>query len=424
MKKIEAWMEKYLMPIAAKLGNVKGLIAIRDGIALAMPLIIIGSIFLIIGSFPIVGWPEFLATLLDGKLTNAFNHVVNSSFGIMGLVAAFGIGRSMAKQYHVDGTSAGVLSMSAWLVLTPNITSDLGEGVPVTYLGSKGLFIAIVVALISAYIFQWFVNRKIIIKMPESVPPAVSNSFVAIIPGAVILALAFLCSLIIDLSSFENSHELLATILAGPLGFIGGNIFGGIMTVMLNSLFWFVGIHGGNIVGSVTSPIFLANTDANRLAMQAGQELPHIITTQFFDMFVYIGGGGAVIGLALAIFFWGKSPESKAMKAVGVVPNLFNISEPLMFGVPIMLNMAFLIPFVFTPVINVIITYFAMSTGLLHKTIGIAVPWTTPPLISGYIATGSITGVIWQLIIIAVDIFCYLPFFLAVDKKQKEGTIK
>lgn len=424
MKKIEAWMEKYLMPIAAKLGNVKGLIAIRDGIALAMPLIIIGSIFLIIGSFPIVGWPEFLATLLDGKLTNAFNHVVNSSFGIMGLVAAFGIGRSMAKQYHVDGTSAGVLSLSAWLVLTPNIISDLGEGVPVTYLGSKGLFIAIVVALISAYIFQWFVNRKIIIKMPESVPPAVSNSFVAIIPGAVILALAFLCSLIIDLSSFENSHELLATILAGPLGFIGGNIFGGIMTVMLNSLFWFVGIHGGNIVGSVTSPIFLANTDANRLAMQAGQELPHIITTQFFDMFVYIGGGGAVIGLALAIFFWGKSPESKAMKAVGVVPNLFNISEPLMFGVPIMLNMAFLIPFVFTPVINVIITYFAMSTGLLHKTIGIAVPWTTPPLISGYIATGSISGVIWQLIIIAVDIFCYLPFFLAVDKKQKEGTIK
>ncbi|MHC5228694.1 PTS sugar transporter subunit IIC [Enterococcus sp. LJL99] len=423
MKKVEAWMEKYLMPTAAKLGNIKGLIAIRDGIALAMPLIIIGSIFLIIGSFPIVGWPEFLATLLDGKLTNAINHVVNSSFGIMGLVAAFGIGRSMAKQYNVDGTTAGVLSMSAWLVLTPNIISDLGEGVPVTYLGSKGLFIAIVVALISAYIFQWFVNRKIIIKMPDSVPPAVSNSFVAIIPGAVILALAFVCSLAIDLSPFENSHELLATILAGPLGFIGGNIFGAIITVMLNSLFWFVGIHGGNIVGSVTAPIFLANTDANRLAMQAGQELPHIITTQFFDMFVYIGGGGAVFGLALAIFFWGRSPESKAMKAVGVVPNIFNISEPLMFGMPIMLNMAFLIPFVFTPVVNVIITYFAMSTGLLHKTIGIAVPWTTPPLVSGYIATGSITGVIWQIIIIAVDIFCYLPFFLAVDRKQREGTI-
>lgn len=423
MKKIEAWMEKSLMPIAVKIGNVKGLIAIRDGIALAMPLIIIGSIFLIISSFPIAGWTDWLAGLYDGRLLAMFNHVVNSSFGIMGLIAAFGIASGMAKQYNVDGASAGVISISAWLILTPNVIADAGEGIPVKFMGSQGIFIAIVVGLISAWIFQYFVRRNIVIKMPESVPPAVSRSFAALIPGTVILLLAFIVAFIIDLSSFENAHLLLATSLAGPLSFIGGTLAGAILTVFLNSLFWFMGIHGGNIVGSVTGPIFLANTDANRVAFQSGQELPHILTSQFFDMFAYIGGGGAVLGLVIALIFFGKSAQSKALKPIAAVPNLFNISEPVMFGLPVMLNMTLLIPFLFTPVVNVVIAYFAMSAGLLHKTIGVAVPWTTPPLISGFLATGHISGVIWQIILIAVDVLCYLPFFLIMDKAQLDKEI-
>lgn len=422
MKKLESFMEKYLTPFAVKLGNIKGLIAIRDGVSLAMPLIIGGSIFLIISSFPIPGWPEFLATLLDGKLYAMLSHIVDSTFGLMGLVATFGIGRSMAEQYKVDGTSSGVIAMSAWLILTPNIMTDTAQGVPVTYLGSRGLFIGIVVGLISAWIFKSFIIRNITIKMPDSVPPAVSKSFSALIPGIAIFSLAGIVALLIDLSPFENSHELLSTILAGPLGFIGGTLPGAIITVALNSLFWFVGIHGGNIVGSVTSPIFLANTDANRLALQAGQELPHVITTQFFDMFAYIGGGGAVFGLAIALLIFGKSAQSKALKGVAVTPNIFNISEPLMFGLPIMLNMSFLIPFVFVPIVNVFITYFAMTLGFVHKTIGVAVPWTTPPIISGWLATGSWTGAALQIILIVIDVALYLPFFLSVDKAQRNDS--
>lgn len=421
MKKVEDFMERYLTPFAVKLGNIKGLIAIRDGVSLAMPLIIGGSIFLIINSFPVPGWPEFLATILDGKLSAMLNHIVNSTFGIMGLVATFGIGRSMAKQYSVDGTSAGVIAMAAWLILTPNIIADTAEGVPVEYLGSKGLFIGIVVGLISAWIFKSFVIRNIVIKMPESVPPAVSKSFSALIPGVAIFLLAGAVGLLIDLSPFKNAHELLATILAGPLGFIGGTLPGAVIVVTLNSLFWFVGIHGGNVVGSVTNPIFLANTDANRLALQAGKELPHIITSQFFDMFVYIGGGGAVFGLALALLFFGKSAQSRAMKGVAVTPNVFNISEPLMFGLPVMLNMSYLIPFVLAPIVNVLVTYFVMTLGIVHKTIGVAVPWTTPPIISGWLATGSWTGAALQIVLIVIDMFLYLPFFLSVDKAQRKG---
>jgi PTS system cellobiose-specific IIC component len=421
MNKIEQLMEKYLTPFAVKLGNIKGLIAIRDGVSLAMPLIIGGSIFLIINSFPVPGWPEFLATLLDGKLSSMLNHIVNSTFGLMGLIATFGIARSMAQQYNVDGASAGVIAMSAWLILTPNIITDTAEGVPVSYLGSKGLFIGIVVGLVSAWIFKSFVLKNIVIKMPDSVPPAVSKSFSALIPGVVVFFLAGVVALLIDISPFENAHELLATILAVPLGFIGGTLPGAIIVVALNSLFWFVGIHGGNVVGSVTNPIFLANTDENRLALQAGKELPHIITTQFFDMFAYIGGGGAVFGLAIALLFFGKSSQSKAMKGIAVTPNIFNISEPIMFGMPVMLNMSYLIPFVLAPIVNVLITYFSMSVGLVHKTIGVAVPWTTPPIISGWLATGSWTGAGLQIVLILIDMAIYLPFFLAADRAQRQG---
>lgn len=421
MKRIELYMEKYLMPVANKLGTVKGLIAIRDGMALAMPLIIIGSLFLIIGSFPIPGWSDMIGSWLDGKFLSMMNHVVDSSFGIMGLIAVFGIARSLSKQYKVDGNSAGALSIAAWLVLTPNIVGEEGPGVPVAFLGSKGLFIAIVVGLCSAWVFQWFINHDIRIKMPESVPPAVSKSFSALIPGAVILASAFVVGLIIDCSHFGNAHMLLAEVLAGPLGFLGGSLSGAILTVFLNSLFWFMGIHGGNIVGSVTGPIFLANTDANRIAFQSGQELPNIFTSQFFDLFAYLGGGGAVLGLVLAMVIFGKSAQSRALKPITLVPNLFNISEPVMFGMPVMLNMSYLIPFLFTPVINVIITYFATITGMLTKTNGVAVPWTMPPIISGYLATGDWTGPLWQMILILVDIACYSIFFISVDKTQRKN---
>lgn len=257
--------------------------------------------------------------------------------------------------------------------------------------------------------------------MPDSVPPAVSKSFSALIPGVVVFFLAGVVALLIDISPFENAHELLATILAVPLGFIGGTLPGAIIVVALNSLFWFVGIHGGNVVGSVTNPIFLANTDENRLALQAGKELPHIITTQFFDMFAYIGGGGAVFGLAIALLFFGKSSQSKAMKGIAVTPNIFNISEPIMFGMPVMLNMSYLIPFVLAPIVNVLITYFSMSVGLVHKTIGVAVPWTTPPIISGWLATGSWTGAGLQIVLILIDMAIYLPFFLAADRAQRQG---
>ena len=170
MKKVNEVLEEKLLPIAAKLGNNKILIAIRDGITLSMPLIIIGSLFLVIASFPIEAWTNWLTEIgIDGYLWKG----VDSSFGLMGLIASFGIANSLARQYNVDGVSAGIISLSSFIVVTP-----FGEGgIPVGFMGSKGLFVAMVLGIISALIFQWFIKKDIRIKLPDSVPPAVSSSF-------------------------------------------------------------------------------------------------------------------------------------------------------------------------------------------------------------------------------------------------------
>lgn len=169
----------------------------------------------------------------------------------------------------------------------------------------------------------------------------------------------------------------------------------------------------------------MMNTDVNRLAFQAGNKIPNIITRPFMDLFVYIGGGGATVALVALIFFLGKSAEAKVIGKVAFVPGLFNINEPAMFGIPVVLNMTLTIPFVLAPVINSIISYFAMSSGLVAKTVGIAVSWTIPPIISGYLATGSrISGTLLQIVLIVLDLAIYYLFFKTLDKTWQKNSFE
>lgn len=418
MKNVNGFLEEKLLPVAAKLGNNKILISIRDGITLSMPLIIIGSLFLVIASFPIEAWTNWLTEIgVDGYLWKG----VDSSFGLMGLIASFGIANSLARQYKVDGVSAGIISLSSFIVVTP-----FGEGgIPVGFMGSKGLFVAMVLGIVSALIFQWFINHNIRIKLPDAVPPAVASSFSALIPGAVIITLWLVVFGILDKTGIGNIHDLLGKVLGGPLGLLGNNIFGTVIAVLLNSAFWFVGIHGGNVVGSIMNPIWLMNSDANRLVFQADKfaELPHIVTAQFMDNFVFMGGGGATIGLVIVIAIMARrrkaSQITKTMAPLTLTPGLFNINEPAMFGLPVVMNISLLVPFILAPVANAIICYFAMSTGIVAKTTGIAVSWTMPPIISGFLTTGGhMSGAILQIVCILVDIAIYWGFYRTVEKQN------
>lgn len=431
-KGVDSFIERVLMPVAVKLSSFKPLIAIRDGIVLAMPLIIIGSLFTILDSFPIDAWTNWVAnTKFNGvAILDIFNKISNGSFGLLGLVGAFGIASSYAEQYKTDGKSAGIIALASFFVVTPSIMSgDKAplEGMPYGYLGSKGLFIAIIIGLIAGGLFQWFINRDIRIKMPEAVPPAVSKSFSALIPGAVIITLFGAIYAILTWTGLGNIHDLLLHILSKPLGILGDTLGGTLVAIMLNSLFWFVGIHGGNVINSVLQPVWLMNTDANRLLATKGNlDLAHgghVVTQPFIDNFVYMGGGGATIGLVLAIglivLSKKASKETEVLAPLTITPGLFNINEPTMFGLPVVLNTALIIPFVLAPMINAITTYFAMSTGIVPLCTGAVVPWTMPPVLSGFLATNSWQGSVLQLINVVIDIAIYLPFISMVNKQQK-----
>ncbi|BDR59651.1 PTS sugar transporter subunit IIC [Xylocopilactobacillus apicola] len=431
-KSTESFMERYLMPVAIKLSGVKALIAMRDGIALSMPLIMAGSFFMIIGIIPITSWTNWVqAFKINGvALSDIFNKITNGSFGLLGMLGCFGIASSLAEQYKTDGKSAGVIAISSFFVVTPSVFTagkEPLEGMPYGFLGSKGLFIAIIIGLTTGWIFQWFINHNIQIKMPETVPPAVSRSFSALIPGAVIIAIWGAIYAGLQWTNLGNVHELLLHFLQKPLGLLGDTIGGTLAVVFLNSAFWFVGIHGGSVVNNIISPIWLMNTDANRVLYKAHNlDLSHgghIISSPFIDNFVFMGGGGATIGLVLGIailvFMRKSSKQLEVLAPLTIVPGIFNINEPTMFGLPVVLNVTLLIPYILAPMINVVTTYFVMKIGLVPLCDGAVIPWSTPPIISGFLATNSINGSILQIVNIILDILVYLPFLMTLNKTQR-----
>ncbi len=416
---MDKFLQAKLMPIAIKLGNNKGLVAIRDGITLAVPLLLIGSLFMVIASFPVPGWEAYLTKI--GVSTYLWKGV-DSSFGLIGLVASFGIAYYMSRQYKVDGIPSGIISLAAFITVTPFLTTKTGNGVPTAFLASQGLFVAIILGLVNGYIYQWFINHNVQIKMPDGVPPAVSKSFSAIIPGAVIITGWLLVYALLASLKLPNLHAVAQTVLGKPLGLLGNNLFGLMILVALNSSFWFVGLHGGNVVNAVMKPLWLSNLDANKVAYQAGEKLPHIFTSVFMDNFVFIGGGGATIGLVLALGYLAKKKKSskqiKALAPITVVPGLFNINEPTMFGVPIVLNILLLFPFILAPIANLIVAWSSMASGLIPLTYTDP-GWTTPPIISGLLATGSFKASILQAVLIVMDILIYIPFVIAIEKRFK-----
>ncbi|UJZ87859.1 PTS cellobiose transporter subunit IIC [Heyndrickxia coagulans] len=421
LEKIEA--------IAGAIGSQRHLRALRDGILLSMPLIIIGSFFLILGNLPINGYTDWLAKI---ELAPVFNKIVNGSFGLMAIIAVFGIARSLADHYEVDGVSAGVVALASFVIVTPDVEAKTGSGIPYAFVGSGGLFVAILIGLISAEIFRFFVQKNFTIKMPEGVPVAVEKSFAALIPGFMVILVWSLVYLLLGLAGVDNIHTLLTGILGKPLGALGSSLWGTLIIIALNSLFWFVGIHGANTINPVIQPIWLQNTDANRIAFQTGHALPHIITNEFMLNFVWMGGG-TTIGLVICLWLFARSKNNKAMGSLSVAPGVFNINEPVLFGLPVVLNFKLLIPFVLTPMITAVITYFSMATGLVAKPAGIVVPWTMPPVISGYLATGGkISGAVIQLITLALSVGIYYPFVRSMDKaelrnegdEQQEPTTK
>lgn len=398
--------------LAYKVGKQKHLLAIRDGMVLTMPLILIGSLFVIIQSFPIQAWDEYLRK--TGAATYIGN-ISNATFGIMGLVAVFGIAKKLADTYKTDGTSAGVIALSSYLMLIPTEEGMISFG----FFGSRGLFVAIIVGLITGEIFRIFIQKNIVLKMPDTVPPAVARSFTSLIPGFVIILFFIALDLSIKAIGFSDVFDVMITLLAEPLKYASNTFFGALLAILFNSVVWLFGVHGGQLISSIMDPVWFMNTEANLIAYQAGEELPFIVTKPFLDNFAWVGGSGATLGLAIFLFFFAKSKQNKTLGKLAFVPDWFSVNEPMLFGFPIVLSLQLAIPFIVAPLVTGTISYIAMSMGLVHKTVGIFIPWATPPIISGYLSTGGhISGSILQIVNIIVAFLIYYPFVKRIDERM------
>lgn len=417
MNGLFTFLESSLAPLGEKIGKQRHLKALREGILIAMPLVLIGSFFVLIKDFPIPEWTNWLKE--TGGLYQILNSMASNTFGLMALATSFGIAYRLAESYGTDGVSAGIISLASFLLTTPTIATDKGvAGIPFNALGGRGIFSAILVGMCAAEVFRLFVQRDFTIKMPGSVPDAVGKSFAALVPGTVVIFIFAAVNKILAITGLGNLNSILSLVVGVPLGLIAGSLPGTFVAVFLNSLFWFCGVNGGQVVGSVMNPLWIQYADANRVALAAGQALPNIVTEPFIDLFVYMGGGGATIGLALCLLFFSRSKELKTLGKISGIPALFNINTAILFTFPTVLNPVMLVPFIMCPVVNATITYLSMASGLVPYTTGVMLPWTTPPIIGGFLATGSWKGAVLQVVLVAVSFCIYYPFFKAQDKRN------
>ena len=418
------FLEEKLMPAASKLSEQRHLKAIRDGIMSTIPLTIIGGISLIIAFPPVdparteatnifkkflLGWHSWATANMGAILTP-----YNMTMAIMSLFAAVAIAYSLAKEYQkkveIDPLSSAVISGVVFLLVSAPATEG---AIPMTYLDAKGLFTAMIIGLVTVEITRALLERGISIKMPEGVPPAVSASFTALIPMVVNIALFYAINLIL-LSAFgSNLPETIMKALTPALSAVDSLWFM-IVVIIITHLLWFVGVHGAAIMGTITAPFFAQNIMANAAAKVAGQPMEFIWTDPLWAVVVVLGGSGATLALAV-LMLRSKSSQLKAVGKVGILPGLFNINEPILFGTLIILNPIMFIPLILAPCVNGIIGYLSVKLELVGNAF-VAVPWTTPAFIGLPLATLDWKAFVLVVVCFFIDMAIYYPFFKSYEK--------
>lgn len=421
MKKFFEWMEEYFVPIAGRIGAQRHLVAIRDGFATITPIIMAGAFAVLFNNLGFEWYQNLLNYLLPVGWKAWGGNIWSGSFAIMSVLIVFTVSYHLARSYEKDGLAAGAVGVAASMILYA-ATPD-GSAIPFTFLGAQGLFIALISALVSTELFVKLIgNPRLVIKMPNGVPPAVTKSFAALIPSIIILAIAAGIKQIFVALSITDMHQALFFTIQKPLQGLVGSLGGVLVIIFVSQILWFFGLHGSNIcaplINALLLPLLLANTEA----IKNGLQPENILNSQFLDSYVNMGGAGTTIGLIIAIYILGKKAgaQQRTIANLGAAPGCFNINEPVIFGMPIVLNPMYFIPFILSPMVSAIIAYVLTYIGFVPK-VSIMATWTTPPILGALISTNSIMGAVTACICLAVSVLIYLPFVYLVGKQSTEN---
>jgi cellobiose PTS system EIIC component len=397
-------LNRRVLPALTAISENTYMSAIRAGMVSVVPLTIIGGLFMIVAYLPVGGWDRLVAPYRE-----LLQVPVSATFGLLAVVACFSIAYDLGKRLQQEAITSASIATVVFLMLQIQL-GDLSfrtEG-----LGSQGLFTAILIAIVAVRVQKAFADRNLVIRMPESVPPIVYQSFLSLSP-LFCLVVAFW------IVRFVLGVDIDAIVQAAfrPLVFALNTLPGILVYASLVTMLWSVGINGDNAVDAIVAPIFLQYLAANVTAMTQGEPLPYVTAYGFFTAFVNVGGTGATI--ALAFILWNSREAGfRRVSRLSLPTQIFQINEPIFFGLPIVLNPIFMIPYVLSALTLTAGTFLLMEGGLIHKPF-INVPWTTPPVIGHYLVSGGDwRAAVWGVVSIGIAMMVYFPFAKAAERQR------
>lgn len=407
---------KAVRSILEKLENAPAVLAIKSGLIMIIPALMIGSATLVFKYFPISQYQQFIETVLAGKLSAFFDLIYNATFGMLSVFLTCTISFCYARQFDYNRASltSPITSMICFFILS-GVQMDTTTW---DALGVKGVFLAIISALLATKLLRLITSfaKKKTHGYTEDTDIEFNHSVSMILPAAAVVAVFALVNTLVTTFFHTNSvFELFVNTANAVFLPLGRSFFSGILMVIVSSFLWFLGIHGSDVLESVMDHLFTPAIDINASLVAAGQAPTEIFTKQFFDIFVLMGGCGTAICLLLAVLLYSKRRRNRRLSRLAAIPMVFNINELMIFGFPVIFNSMLFLPFVLTPLFSFLTTFLSMRMGWVPLTIS-EVNWTAPVLLSGYMATGSVAGSILQLFNIIAGVLIYRPFIKAYDR--------
>ena len=411
-------VEKFTI-FASKLGNEIHLRSLRDAFATIMPLYILAGLAVLINN-TVFQWVLSGDTLAGAQYWGTL--IVDGTLNISSLLIAPVIGYMLSQNKGYENPlAAAVVSMATLVVMMPNTISITPAGaeeavmaqgaLTFSNIGTGAMFAGVIIGLVATEIFIWVTTiKRLQINLGDSIPPAVGKSFNVLVPFILVMSGFALISALLNNLFHTDLVHIITTLIQEPLRTATTGLVGCVFLYSLGNFLWILGIHQSVIYSSILEPLLIVNMTQNMAAFAAGEAIPNIINVAFVPAFGMMGGSGSTICLLIATFLVSKNMATKSVSKMAFVPGLFNINEPVIFGYSIVYNVCMLIPFVLVPALGLIIGYAATAMHLMSECV-VYIPWTTPPLLSGYLATGGDwRAIIVQLVILALGILIYIPF--------------
>ena len=424
------FLEEKFVPIAARIGSQRHLVAIRDAFVVIMPVTIVGAVAVLVNNIQGVfaenglnvmsiynGYTNFIQSTGIYDVMAAVN---KGSINMMAVLLVAALGYEMAQGMDGDGIATAIVSLTCYLGLAPAvqtlsstyeipssansievvISDVLSGGIAGAKLDSNGMFVGMLLTIAVSEVFiRLSKNEKLKITLPEGVPPAVAGSFTVLIPA--ILAVI----IVVAVGTYS-----------APLNSVADTIGTAILVEALVHLLWVFGLHGANIVGAVTTPIFTPMLVQNTSAFENHETIPNIVPT--VANFARLGGSGATLGLVISVLLFSKVQAERTVISISTAPAIFEINEPIIFGFPIVMNPTYMLPFVLGPVIIAFLTYFLMSVNIIERGC-LQIPWVTPPILTGFLITGGgFKAAIYQIVTIVIDTLLWIPFVMMSNKQN------